>query len=161
MCHFTKKFVKFVQCSCETTLWLNNSNLLRGVRVFHVNGFLNVHTLKQQIKINSGGSGIVSHVGTPAFNDHKKMLACWECVRVRCHKIEVTEQIIVSNVFLGLHCFEYRCGSSRTTGSHTSMTVSHKLNAEIPSKRERHLKRQFRLRCCCAKQLVVSCTTTK
>ena len=35
--------------------------------------------------------------------------------------------------FLVLRCFGHCCGSPRAIGSDTSLTVSHKLNAEIPS----------------------------
>ena len=132
--------VHCVQRSCENEPLVNMSNLSCAVHVFNLNDY--PWCDQRPIKINSVGSGNVSHVVPLVFNDYFghsfhffeniKRRSHARNVRLRCRKIETAKWTIVSNLFLGFALF-WTLLRPWADGSNTSIGVSQKLNAGIPS----------------------------
>ena len=56
--------------TCEIALCQNVRELVFGVDTFDLNLWIQTDSVKQPVRINSVGSGYVSHCRTSAFDDH-------------------------------------------------------------------------------------------
>ena len=63
-----KKMVPFIACKIPFCQYV--CKLVFGVDTLDLNFGVQIDSVKQPIKNNSGGSGYMSHCGTSAFGDH-------------------------------------------------------------------------------------------